>query len=107
MTTSEQPQPEAAYTVRLFDNGGETFDRYTAVYFDRETGEYAWYRGMSENPFHPQGFGISGDEPNVGIWAAHAETTDQVIAVADAPEAVQRCIAQDILPYPDFSDTEV
>lgn len=46
--------------VRIYDNGGKTLDRYTAVYMkqpERERGIYA-ARGMSENPFHPQGFGL-------------------------------------------------
>lgn len=75
-------------TVRLFDNGGETFDRYTAVY-ETDDGE-TWYRGMSENPFHPQGFGQCGDGDVSGVIERDAE-----IDVADAPEAVQRCIALD------------
>ena len=44
--------------VRIYDNGGKTFDRYTAVYmFERERGGLYGARGMSEHPFHPQGFG--------------------------------------------------
>ena len=44
--------------IRIYDNGGETFDRYTVVF----TGKYRKrakefiYLGMSENPHHPQGF---------------------------------------------------
>lgn len=37
--------------VYIFDNGGDTFDRYTIIL---ESGEIY---GASENPFHPQGFG--------------------------------------------------
>ncbi len=42
--------------VRLYDNGGKTFDRYTVIYMDEpeRCGGYA-ARGMSQNPFH--GFG--------------------------------------------------
>jgi hypothetical protein len=55
--------------IRIYDNGGKTFDRYTAIY----TGKYrnrignefekGWFqhRAMSANPFHPQGVGISGE----------------------------------------------
>lgn len=59
--------------VRCYDNGGKTFDRYTVVF----TGNYrnipgrrcrAKYGpldfqnvGMSEHPFHPQGFGQHGE----------------------------------------------
>ena len=37
--------------MKIFDNGGETFDRYTLVFKDGSM------FGASENPFHPQGFG--------------------------------------------------
>lgn len=45
--------------IECYDNGGETFDRYTVVYLDepeRPAGCFA-ARGMSAHPFHPQGFG--------------------------------------------------
>ncbi len=38
--------------IIVFDNGGETFDRFTII--DRKSGDMI---GSSENPFHPQGFG--------------------------------------------------
>lgn len=46
-------------SVRIYDNGGKTADRYTAVYMDqpeRQPNTFAAV-GMSERPFHPQGFG--------------------------------------------------
>lgn len=50
--------------VRCYDNGGDTCDRYTVVF----TGRYKkgvsrefMYLGMSEKPFHPQGFGQRGE----------------------------------------------
>ena len=45
--------------VRLYDNGGKSFDRYTAVYMKEPERSPNTYnaRGMSENPYHPQGFG--------------------------------------------------
>lgn len=52
--------------VRVYDNGGKTFDRYTVVYTGRaavdRTGVVAqWpYVGMSEFPFSPQGVGQHG-----------------------------------------------
>lgn len=44
--------------IRVYDNEGKTFDRFTVVYMnERERdGSYA-ARGMSEHPFHPNGFG--------------------------------------------------
>lgn len=42
--------------VRIYDNGGQTFDRYTAVYMNEPEGRGLYgARGMSENPF--EGFG--------------------------------------------------
>lgn len=38
--------------VVIFDNGGETFDRFTII--EKKTGEMI---GASCDPFHPQGFG--------------------------------------------------
>lgn len=35
----------------IFDNGSETFDRYTFI-----NKNYECY-GFSDNPYHPQGFG--------------------------------------------------
>lgn len=45
--------------VKIYDNGGKTLDRYTAVYMDqpeRQPNTFA-ARGMCESPFSPQGFG--------------------------------------------------
>lgn len=45
--------------VRIYDNGGKTFDRFTVVYMNEPEGEGLYgARGMSEHPFHPQGFGM-------------------------------------------------
>ena len=38
----------------LYDNGGETFDRYTALFWLREDDTYTyWHLGMSEDPVPP------------------------------------------------------
>lgn len=46
--------------LRIHDNGGRTIDRYTVVYDELVTTipDETMYSGlgMSENPFHPQGF---------------------------------------------------
>lgn len=57
--------------VRIYDNGGETVDRFTCVYSGKyrsiglKRGERinSWFQyvGMSESPFHPQGFGQHGE----------------------------------------------
>jgi hypothetical protein len=46
--------------IRAFDNGGKTFDRYTVIFSHTHSFGLRGYTvgvGMSENPFHPQGFG--------------------------------------------------
>ena len=53
--------------LHIYDNQGETFDRYTAVYLAsvEYDGSYACL-GMSDNPTQPQGFGqhSSADDGN-------------------------------------------
>lgn len=58
--------------VRCYDNGGASFDRYTVLYIKRpyyqlkQRGIKSWgYRGMSEYPRHPQGFGIWGESDDI------------------------------------------
>jgi hypothetical protein len=57
--------------VHVYDNGGETFDRYTVVFTGRythKTGGEHMYIGASAHPFHPQGFGQHGySEPHKQI----------------------------------------
>ena len=51
--------------VFVFDNGGESFDRFTIVAV-----EDAMLFGASEHPFHPQGFGqFCGDVPDLSEGA--------------------------------------
>jgi hypothetical protein len=50
--------------IRVYDNGGETADRYTVVFTGRythKTNGSHFYLGMSTNPFHPQGIGMHGE----------------------------------------------
>ena len=63
MTREEQFMPNGIpRKIRCYDlDDGKTFDRYTVVF----TGNYknregCDYLGMSENPYHPQGFGQHG-----------------------------------------------
>jgi len=52
----------------IYDNHGKTVDRYTVVYDEIETSrmlrgrtiDLYSCRGMSEDPFHPQGYGQIG-----------------------------------------------
>ena len=57
-TKSDRTQLGIEKNVRIYDNGGESFDRYTAVYLNEPLGNGMFNaRGMSANPNHPQGFG--------------------------------------------------
>ena len=55
--------PKLPRSVRLYDNGGKSYDRYTAVFTDRP---YATPRtsglyealAFNDSPFHPLGFGL-------------------------------------------------
>lgn len=50
--------------VAILDNGGKTYDRYTVFFeeafdvpkYDENYGPFSYCYGMSESPFHPQGF---------------------------------------------------
>ena len=43
--------------IRIYDNGGKTFDRYTFVFPSLDVPRNNDYYGSSEDPFYPQGFG--------------------------------------------------
>lgn len=45
--------------IRIYDNGGKTFDRFTAVYMQCPEKQPNTFEavGMSERPYAPQGFG--------------------------------------------------
>ena len=51
-----------ALNIRIYDNGGKTFDRYTVIFMDSPENKPGLYTclGMSSNPFHPQGYGQHG-----------------------------------------------
>lgn len=84
--------------VRVYDNGGETADRYTVVYTGRRGGGI--YLGMNEHPTHPQGFGQHGEAPNGGRidaprggWAPAIRRSCHLgkrIPWTDLPEECQR-----------------
>lgn len=78
------------YNVRVYDNGGETADRYTFCIVDSETGDTQWF-GASEDPFSPQGFGqYVGD----GGQVSEGEHLGKKIKIAELPDAVQKYITQ-------------
>jgi len=84
----------------VYDYGGETLDRYTVYYKGRGSLErpqivngqvVRWRtgRGMSERPFHPQGFGMC-------ISGNPGRHNGKRIQFRDLPEDCQRLVAQDL-----------
>lgn len=80
--------------LAVYDNGGKTADRYTALYgkplWDESWGRKVPARFMSDNPYHPQGVGLFGDHP-----AGDRDCLGKKIKFLDLPEQVRRCIEQD------------
>lgn len=82
--------------IRVFDNEGESFDRYTIVNIndhERMTPDGAIYGalGASENPFSPMGFGQN-------TSAMIAEHLGKEITFDDLPEDVQKFVIQSFIP---------
>jgi hypothetical protein len=76
--------------IRIYDNGGETFDRYTVVYLNEPEGRGLFAaRGMSESPSHPQGFGQC-------CSAMPGEHLGQSIAFDDLPIECRRLVLSDL-----------
>lgn len=100
--------------VRVYDNGGETADRYTAVFSgvaakSKGIGSMPdqWpYLAMSGSPFHPQGFG---QHRHTNHFAADVQTSawppvmgrtchlGKRIPFAELPEDCRKYVIQDYL----------
>lgn len=79
--------------IRIYDNGGKSFDRYTVVFMDeveRTTVDGKLYAAlaMSAFPFHPQGFGQH-------TSAMPGKHLGRRIKFDDLPQDCQKCVAQD------------
>jgi hypothetical protein len=77
--------------VRIYDNGGKTLDRYTAVYMDEPENRPGTFsaRAMSRDPFHPQGFGCS-------TTAMPGRHLGKRIKFNECPPDVRELILQDL-----------
>lgn len=90
--------------ARFYDNGGESADRYTAVYLKpyNETDKWYGYRAMSESPCHPQGIGLYSetrhctiDFPSVRLGRKH-KSLGKRIRFSDLPQACQDLVIKDL-----------
>jgi hypothetical protein len=99
------PNDEPKY-VRCYDNGGESADRYTVVFtgrYRKMTGDEFLYRGMSANPFHPQGVGQFGSSPrqiDVNNWGfapsvGRKNHLGKRIPFAELPEDCRKLVISD------------
>ena len=89
--TEEDGEEIGDCQVRIYDNGGETVDRYTVV-IDYPDGSQSWL-GSSEKPFDPQGFGQHvGDE---GSGNQEGEHLGKRVKFSEVPKDVQKFIEQD------------
>lgn len=99
--------------LRVYDNDGRSFDRYTAVFTGRAAPMKVpgranqWpYLGMSERPCHPQGFGQHGHtdhqpcDVNEHGWAPAVGRKNHLgkrIEFADLPEDCRRLVFDDYI----------
>ena len=83
--------------IRIYDNGGESFDRYTVLFTGRWKGRkayHSYFRGMSENPYSPRGYGIWEDRPGHIDRPSYAHLGKR-IAFATLPEPCKRSVLSD------------
>jgi hypothetical protein len=75
--------------LRIYDNGGQTFDRYTVVFMNEPERRHSTFAalGMSAHPFHPQGFG----QHCIAMPGHHL---GRRINFADLPADCQKCVRQ-------------
>ncbi len=85
-----------------YDNGGKTFDRYTVIYLDFKRGDLYESVGMSDNPFHPQGF-CQHDE------AKRGRHLGKRISFYDLPADCQKAVINDLTETnePDFKQMAI
>jgi len=92
--------------VRVYDNGGETIDRYTVVYTGRyaqKTGGEHWVLGMNGAPYHPQGVGMHSSHTGMvdalgGKWSPKIGRKCHLgvrVRFEDLPEDCQRAALSD------------
>lgn len=96
-------KPITDESVHVFDNGGETIDRYTFITPDGDI------YGSSKNPFYPRGFGMfSGnilhDSQRFYKWETRKEYIQEArenpdwlgeeVEIESLPEDVQKFIKQ-------------
>jgi len=94
--------------IRVYDNGGETADRFMVVFTGRyghKTGKNTWILTMSAAPFSPQGVGIHSTMPyNQRPDVPTYSHLGKKIKFTNLPEDCQKCVLQDYKYLWDLTD---
>lgn len=85
--------------LAIYDNGGQTHDRYTVYYKPvtplRDLRDRIEYRGMSEDPCSAQGFGIYDDAEAWAVAGYRSRVYRQSAKWSELPEAVKELVRRD------------
>lgn len=84
--------------LAIMDSGPKDFDRYTVFYVDvTKDGHDHWitYRGMSEHPASPSGFGISGQMRAHEVAAYRYRCKHHYATWSSLPVDVQAMVRRD------------
>lgn len=88
----------------ITDNKGQTADRYTVIYSEI----YGWRKGrewesgymmgrnMSENPFHPQGVGMTFELRANEVATYRYRNKHHYTSWSSLPDAVKDCVRRDL-----------
>lgn len=76
--------------MKIYDNGGKTFDRYSVIYVEEAEGPGLFAcRAMSSNPYSPQGF----CQMSSAMVGSHL---GKKISFSDLPADCQKVILEDL-----------
>jgi len=85
------------HKISVWENKN-VIDKYTVVYLDEVDKDLnVPYIGMSEHPFHPQGFGQNGEMKIYNVqYKGRGGCFDKRIKFADLPEDCKKAVMQDL-----------
>lgn len=95
--------------LRVYDNGGKTADRYTAVFTGRYrhlTGGSFWHVCMSGAPTHPQGVCMHGESENQIDRPSYGHLGKK-ISFNDLPEICCKILMEDYCRLWDLNREEL
>ena len=88
------PEGQPRY-IRVYDNGGESIDRYTVVFTGSRTSQgHCWYLAMSSMPCAPNGFCQHGEHTTM-IDRPTSSHLGKKISFAALPTDCQSAVVND------------